>query len=760
MSKYWTLSDCYLTHSPSTDLYRSYHTQSPSTGDSQTVTTLIVQVLAFIRLLPYTLSKYWTLSDCYLTHSPSTEFYGVTTLKVQALVILRLLPHSLFKYWHLSDCYHTCCPNTGLYQTVTSLIVQVLIFIGVTTLKVQALVILRLLPHSLFKYWHLSDCYHTRCPNTGLYQTVTSLIVQVPTFIGVTTLIVQALVVIRLLPHSLFKYWHLSDCYHTRCPNTGLYQTVTSLIVQVLTFIGVTTLIVKALVILRLLPHSLFKYWHLSDCYHTRCPNTGLYQTVTSFIVQVLTFIGVTTLKVQALVILRLLPHSLFNYWHLSDCYHTRCPNTGLCQTVTTHIVQVLTFIGATTLKVQALVILRLLPHSLFKYWHLSDCYHTRCPNTGLYQTVTSLIVQVLTFIGVTTLIVQALVNIRLLPHSLFKYWHLSDCYHTRCPNTGLYQTVTSLIVQVPTFIGVTTLIVQALVVIRLLPHSLFKYWHLSECYHTRCPNTGLYQTVTSLIVQVLTFIGVTTLIVKALVILRLLPHSLFKYWHLSDCYHTRCPNTGLYQTVTSFIVQVPTFIGVTTLKVQALVILRLLPHSLFNYWHLSDCYHTRCPNTGLCQTVTTHIVQVLTFIGVTTLKVQALVILRLLPHSLFKYWHLSDCYHTRCPNTGLYQTVTSLIVQVLTFIGVTTLIVQALVNIRLLPHSLFKYWHLLDCYHTRCPNTGLLSDCYLTHSPSTDLYRSNYTKVQALVILRLLPYSLFKYWYLSDCYHTHYPNT
>ena len=100
---------------------------------------------------------------------------------------------------------------------------------------------------------HLSDCYRTRCPNTGLYQTVTTLIVQVLTFIGVTTLIVQALVILRLLPHSLFKYWHLSDCYHTHCPNTGLYQTVTTLIVQVLTFIGVAILIVQALLILRLL---------------------------------------------------------------------------------------------------------------------------------------------------------------------------------------------------------------------------------------------------------------------------------------------------------------------------------------------------------------------------------------------------------------------------------------------------------------------------------------------------------------------------
>ena len=62
--KYWTLSDCYHTHSPSTDLYRSYHTHSPSTGDSQTVTALIVQVLAFIRLLLYALSIYWTLSTC------------------------------------------------------------------------------------------------------------------------------------------------------------------------------------------------------------------------------------------------------------------------------------------------------------------------------------------------------------------------------------------------------------------------------------------------------------------------------------------------------------------------------------------------------------------------------------------------------------------------------------------------------------------------------------------------------------------------
>ena len=128
LSKYWTLSDCYHAHSPSTYLYRSYHTHSPSTGDSQTVTTLIVQVLAFIRLLPYTLSKYWTLSDCYHTHSPSTYLYR---------------------------SYHTHSPSTGDSQTVTTLIVQVLAFI-------------RLLPYTLFKYWTLSDCYLTHSPSTYL----------------------------------------------------------------------------------------------------------------------------------------------------------------------------------------------------------------------------------------------------------------------------------------------------------------------------------------------------------------------------------------------------------------------------------------------------------------------------------------------------------------------------------------------------------------------------------------------------------------
>ena len=118
LSKYWTLSDCYHTHSPSTDLYRSYQTHGPSTGDSQTVTTLIVKVPAFIRQLPYTLSKYWTLSDCFHTHSPSTDLYR---------------------------SYHTHSPSTDDSQTVTTLIVQVMAFI-------------RLLPYALSKYWTLSDC--------------------------------------------------------------------------------------------------------------------------------------------------------------------------------------------------------------------------------------------------------------------------------------------------------------------------------------------------------------------------------------------------------------------------------------------------------------------------------------------------------------------------------------------------------------------------------------------------------------------------
>ena len=151
----------------------SYHTHSTSTGLHQTVTTLIVQLLAFTRLLPYTLSKYWTLSDCYPIHSPNTDLY-------------------------LS--YHTHSPSTVLYQTATSLIVQVLAFI-------------RLIPHLLSKYWHLQDCYNTHCPITGIcYQT-----------------------------HSPSTDLYLS--YHTHRQSTVLYQTVTVHIIQILDSV-------------RLLPHT------------------------------------------------------------------------------------------------------------------------------------------------------------------------------------------------------------------------------------------------------------------------------------------------------------------------------------------------------------------------------------------------------------------------------------------------------------------------------------------------------------------------
>ena len=201
---------------------------------------------------------------------------------------------------------------------------------------------------------------------------------------------------------------------------------------------------------------------------------------------------------------------------------------------------------------------------------------------------------------------------------------------------------------------------------------------------------------------------------------------------HLPDCYHTHYPNTGLCQTVNPFIVQVQTFIRVTTLIVPALSFIRLLPRSLCKYWQLPDCYRTHYPNTGLCQTVTPHIVKVLTFIGVTTLIVPALSFIRLLPRSLCKYWQLPDCYRTHYPNTGLCQTVTAHIVKVLTFIGVTTLIVPALSFIRLLPRSLCKYWHLLDCYHNHCPITGI---CYHTHSPSINLYMSYHTHSPSTVL-------------------------
>ena len=270
MSKYWTLSDCYHTHSPSTYLYLSYLTNSTSTGDSQTVTTLIVQVLAFIRLLPYTLPKYWTLSDCYHTHSPRTDLYR---------------------------SYHTHSPSTGDSQTVTTLIVQVLAFI-------------RLLPYTLSKYWTLSDCYHTHSPSTDLYRMYHTHSPSTGDSQTVTTLIVQVLAFIRLLPYTLSKYWTLSDCYHTHSPSTYLYlsyhthspstgdsQTVTTLIVQVLAFI-------------RLLPYTLSKYWTLSDCYHTHSPRTDLYRSYHTHSPSTGDSQTVTMLIVQVLVILRLLPHS------------------------------------------------------------------------------------------------------------------------------------------------------------------------------------------------------------------------------------------------------------------------------------------------------------------------------------------------------------------------------------------------------------------------------------------------------------------
>ena len=141
--------------------------------------------------------------------------------------------------------YHTHSPSTVLYQTATSLIVQALATVHIVQiLTVQALFFIRMLPHSLFKYRHSSDYYRTHHPNTGLSDCNRTHSPSTDLYL-VTTLIVQALSFITLLPRSLCKYWHLSDCYSTYCPKTGICPIVSTLIVQLLE--SITTLIVQVL---------------------------------------------------------------------------------------------------------------------------------------------------------------------------------------------------------------------------------------------------------------------------------------------------------------------------------------------------------------------------------------------------------------------------------------------------------------------------------------------------------------------------------
>ena len=78
----------------------------------QTVTTLIDEKLAFIRLLPHSQLLYWPSSDCYHTHSPNIDLYQtVTTPIAPVLAFIRMLSHSYPNYWLLSDSWYTYCPQ-------------------------------------------------------------------------------------------------------------------------------------------------------------------------------------------------------------------------------------------------------------------------------------------------------------------------------------------------------------------------------------------------------------------------------------------------------------------------------------------------------------------------------------------------------------------------------------------------------------------------------------------------------------------------
>ena len=166
-------------------------------------------------MLQKSLSKYCPLPDCF---------------HIQILTLIRLLPYGLSHYWPSSDSYHSHSFRPDIYQRIHSLTNY--LYQTVTTLIAKTIGL-------------LSDSNRSRCPSKGFNQTVTTLgFIICDHTDSSDTCFYQT---VTRLCHSTRTGLLLSDCYYTHSPSTSLYETATTTIVPVLTFI-------------RLLPHSKFKY--------------------------------------------------------------------------------------------------------------------------------------------------------------------------------------------------------------------------------------------------------------------------------------------------------------------------------------------------------------------------------------------------------------------------------------------------------------------------------------------------------------------